>query len=278
MDRDSLAEAVMLVIKRRRSTRRFLDKKIPKSVLLQLIEAGICAPSGSNWQNQRFLILEDKDEIERLGRVRFVWPYKKVDSSSKTLQRLHPTGIIGKAAAVIVVFADSLQSDYRDIGEYYIWQNLEIQNCSAAIQNILLLSSSMRIGSCWVSASEEMNYTRLLSRKTWRKLFADYAIPSHYKIQGVVLLGYPEHVDEEGFPRGEKKHGATIWQTVERKPVDEYLIRKRKPADKGSGPINKLDVVMLKIAARLLRLLLKLVRGLDRLIRRIEVKYVARIP
>jgi nitroreductase len=268
-----VGEVVANVIRKRRSTRHFLDTPIPKSVLLQLVEAGIWAPSGSNWQNQRFLIIDDKQEVERLGHLRFVWPYRNADQSK--IRKDHPGGIIGHAAAVIAVFADSLENDRRGMGEYHLWEALEIQNCAASIENILLLATSFGIASCWVSASEGMNCTRLLSGRSWRHAFADYAIPPYYKIQGLVLLGYPRTVDDEGFPPGESMHGATIWQGVERKPIESYLVARSSETGKPMArSLPAIPMMRLKIASRAIVILLALVRKLDRMIHRIEIDQI----
>ncbi|MFH1618740.1 MAG: nitroreductase family protein [bacterium] len=268
-----VSENLFQVIRKRRSVRQFADAAIPGDVLSRLVEAGIWAPSGSNSQNQRFLVIDDKKEIERIGLARFVWPYKNADHGKVRLS--HPAGIVGNAAAVIIVFADSYESDRRGRGEYYLWQTLEIQNCAASMQNILLFSTSLGIASCWISASEEMSFTRLLSGCTWRRVLADYEIPGHYKIQGIILLGYPRQTDADGFPTGEVMHGATTWQSTDRKPVENYLIKKRI-ADRQKTVLipTILQKARLRIMSRGIHWLLVLVRWLDRSIHRLEIDTV----
>ncbi len=274
MNTMDLSAAVETVIKRRRSTRRFASTPLKREILLRLIEAGIWAPSGSNWQNQRFLLIEEKSEIERLGRLRYVWPYRNADPDSPRLREKNPAGIIGMASAVIVVFSDAFENDRRNHGEYHIWQCLETQNCAAAIQNMLLMATSLKLASCWVSASADMNHTRLLSGHSWREALADFDLPEHFRIQGLVLLGEPDKTDAEGFPRGESKHGATVWQSTQRKPLEQYLIGRRQahqPLAKGPGTLAK---SWLKIASRLIRLLQVLIRHLDRSIQTIEIRHI----
>lgn len=267
---DSIATQVATAIWRRRSVRRFSDEKIPEEILVKLVEAGIQAPSGSNWQNQRFLLIDEPDEILRIGRSRFVWPYQ--NSAPSKIKESHPGGIIGEAAALIVVFSNSLENDRRGNGEYHIWEALEIQNCAAAIENILIMATAMRLASCWVSASDKMNYTRLFSYKSWRQLFADYQIPEYFKLQGIVLLGYPTSVDEEGFPRGEKKHGATVWQSTDRKPVEHYCIKKRSNQLPREVSVSLFDRFRIRLLARVLQLLQLASRWCDRKIHRLEIE------
>ena len=262
------AAAVASVIAHRRSVRRFADRPVPRELLERLVTAGIQAPSGSNFQNQRFLIIEDSEEIDRIGKLRFVWPYRGTDRSR--IEGRYPGGIIGLAKALIVVFADAEENDRRGAGEYYLWESLEIQNCAASIENILILATAMGLGSCWVSATEAMNHTRLLTGTSWRKVFGAYDVAMTYKIQGIILLGYPRDIDELGFAKGEKKHGATVWQSTERRPFHHYVVGKRR----GNTTVETVGAFSrwkLSIFSGLLRRLLRIVRALDRAIHRIEV-------
>lgn len=266
-------ELVESALLKRRSVRHFKSDKIPSEDLLRLIKSGVYAPSGSNWQNQRFLVIDNKDELMRVGESRFVWPYK--GANQERVKKANPGGIIGNAAAAIVVFSDSLKNDRRGNGEYHVWENLETQNCSASIQNILTLATAMGIGNCWISASDKMNFTRLFSGQTWRKLLANYEIPNYYKLQGIVILGYPRSVDDEGYPVGEKKHGATIWQTTERMPTEEYLIRKVEGNACATVKVARGDALKIKVMSKLIRFAHRVIKWSDKRIHRIEIgKYL----
>lgn len=265
-----IANEVQLAIWKRCSVRRFTEQKISTESLMKLVEAGIRAPSGSNWQNQRFLIVEDKDEIMRIGSCRFVWPYR--NANIKKLKETHPGGIVGEASALIIVFSDSLNNDRRGNGEFHIWESLEIQNCSAAIENILIMATAMKIGTCWVSASDNMNYTRLFSGQSWRRLFSKYEIPSYYKLQGIVLLGYPAAVDHDGFPKGEAKHGATVFQSTERKPVGAYCINSRENTVSQDVAVSFIDRLRVKLLAKALIWLGRASQWCDRKIHSIEIE------
>ena len=262
------------VIAKRRSVRSFTEQKVPTEILNQIVEAGIHAPSGSNWQNQRFLVVDDSEEILRIGKERFVWPYKAANLAS--VRKTHPAGIIGHAPAMVIVFSDSTQNDRRGNGEYHIWQSLEIQNCSAAIENMLILATAMGVGSCWISASDKMNFTRMFSGGSWRKLLANYEIPEHFNMQGIVILGYPKAVDEEGFAKGESMHGATVWQSTARRELPYYLIGKRQQS-KATGRIpSALDKFLIRGFSKSIKACQKGAAYFDKKIHRIEFgKYLS---
>jgi nitroreductase len=254
----------------RRSVRNFTGQKIDERILEDLIEVGKYAPSGSNWQNQRFLVVTDPDEIERIGQIRFVWPYK--GANHKKIKLSHPGGILGHGTALIIVFADAACNDARGNGEYYIWEPLEIQNCSASIQNILTMATSYGLGSCWVSASEKMNYTRLLSKQTWRDAFSNYDIPTSYKMQGVIVLGYPKAVDENGYAKGEKMHGATNWVSTDRRENEYYMVKKRNEEEPVAAT-SLSERVIVRFNSKVIGFCLRVIRFMDSRIHRIEYKH-----
>jgi len=262
------AAVVTEVIRHRRSTRRFKPDPIPLDLLSELVEAGIHAPSGSNSQNQRFLILDQPDEIQALGEKRFVWPYK---ANADRVREQHPAGIIGLAPAVIAVFSDSTCTDRRGLGEYHVWEHLEIQNCAASIQNILLLATAKGVATCWVSFSEHMNGTRLTSGGRWQALFPNHEVPLHFKPQGLILMGYPTKEDELGYPQGEAKHGATFWESVKRRPLEHYLCPRKTAAAHGEpARLGTLRRLRLRLQGRAVRALSALTRRLDRSNHRLE--------
>lgn len=266
---EALAGMVEEVIHRRRSTRHFSDTPIPFETLLRLVRAGIASPSGSNTQNQRFLVLTNPEEIAALDGVRFSWPYK---SSRRRSQEPDRKGIIANAKAVILVFSDNAKTDFQASGEYFVWQELNVQNCAAAIENILLLATAMGLGSVWISASSKMAYTRMLTERRWAEALPRWQIPHHYGVQGIIALGHPRQTDEKGFPTGERMHGV-VWSQTERAEVEAYLIGERREGDPVPSRAAQLQLWLLDQAVRAL---VRLTSRLDRRIHRIEAPLVKR--
>lgn len=239
-------ESLIGIIKNRRSTRSFKSEKIPEAEINKLIEAGIYAPTGSNSQNVKFLIVNDPDELKKIGSMRFCWPYP----TAKKMIKKYPWGLIGNAICTIFLFSDSDKRNYskeNNSGEQYIWKNLDKENASAAIQNILLTATSLGIGSCWISINEEMNYTRLLMDNSFNDVFSDYEISDNLIPQGAIILGYPRQGYFENYPKGEKKHGPYLMD-VKRKELTNYLIKNRK-----KSKIKMKKKIMYKLASGILK-------------------------
>jgi len=106
-------------IKMRRSVRNFTGDPIPLSDLEKIVDAGRLAPTGSNRQPWDFIVVTQKDIIQRLSKAG-AWS--------------------ADAGAMIVVVMDP-SSKY--------W----VEDGSAAIENILLAATALGYGSCWLQGN-----------------------------------------------------------------------------------------------------------------------------
>lgn len=150
---------VMECIKTRRSIRKYTDETVEWEKITAVIEAGKSAPSSGNLQNWKFVIVKE--------------PAKRQMIAEACLQQYW----MSQAQVHIVVFAlpDRAVRFYGVRGE----RMYSIQNCAAAVQNMLLEAHELGLGSCWVSAFDENQLMRVMGA-------ADFARP-----QAVVTLGYP---------------------------------------------------------------------------------------
>ena len=206
----TIEKAVRAAITRRRSTRvGYTSKPISFDALFELVQAGIHAPTGANAQDVRFLILTKPKDIARVGRARFCWPYR----STSDIQTKHPTGIIGNAKTLILVFVDrNVKGDWG--GKPY-WQFISSQSAAASIQNILLLATTKGLASCWVAAFPAMERTDSLAGD-WVDVLDPFDIPDSWEIQGIIMLGYHDRPYQ-----GESEHGG---KPVKREGVKHYSI------------------------------------------------------
>src|SRR5271157_5221869 len=52
--------------KQRYSCRKYLDKPVEKDKLMQILEAGRIAPSAANYQPWHFVVIQDKNNLEKI--------------------------------------------------------------------------------------------------------------------------------------------------------------------------------------------------------------------
>ena len=123
-------------IANRRSVRKFLDKDVERGKIIELIKAGMQAPSANNQQPWEFIIIKDKNTLLRLSEMK--------------------TGAIPLKFAnfAIVVLGNKINlksPEYLD------------QDLAACTQNILLEAVNQNLGAVWIGVApiqSRMDFTR----------------------------------------------------------------------------------------------------------------------
>lgn len=156
----------------RRSIRKYKDQKISKEKIDIMLKAAMYAPSAMNLQAWEFIVIDNKDVlIESIKSI----PYAEM---------------LRQSAAAILVCGD-LSIEKNDS-----WL---LQNCSAAIQNILLSAHGLEIGSCWIAIHG--------MEDVYKKIKTQFKIPENIVPVSLISLGYPdENVKAEERFKEEKIH------------------------------------------------------------------------
>ena len=137
-----------------RSVRQFTDQPVDRELLIEIIKAGIWAPSGLNNQPWRFVIVrsdEMRKELAKNTRYNFT---------------------IERAAACIAVFVDKSVM-YNDVKDH--------QSMGACIQNMLLAAHALGLGAVWPGeVLKNADAVRLL-----------LSLPENMELMAVVAIGHP---------------------------------------------------------------------------------------
>lgn len=150
-------------IRKRRSVREYTGEPIPREDLERIVDAGRLAASGHNNQPWDFIVVTDRGMIEQL-KVAAQW--------------------MEKAGAIIAVVLDPVSPWWREDG-------------SAAVENMLIASTAMGYGSCWLQG-----YT--VPREEEFKVLL--GVPREKRLLTLVPIGVP-----------------TQWPTKEKKPLEEVI-------------------------------------------------------
>lgn len=140
----------------RRSIRSFKNKSVAPDLIQQILKAAMYAPSARNTQSWSFIVVDDRERLDKLAEIH---PYAKM---------------LKTAAIAILVCGDLLME------ESIIYQ---IQNCSAATQNILLATHDLGMGAVWLGIQPRED--RIIKMRDFFKL------PKHIAPITLVALGYP---------------------------------------------------------------------------------------
>ena len=145
----------------RRSVRKYQDKPLSDEVLRDLLEAAMAAPSAAAKDPWHFVVLRQKPTLARIA------------------EGLPNGRLLAEAAAGVVVCGDRRKAHGNE--ESYL-----LQDCSAAIENLLLAASALGLGACWLGVhprAERMAYVGQALK-----------LPEGIVPVGVVALGWPaEH-------------------------------------------------------------------------------------
>jgi nitroreductase len=130
-------------IKERRSIRAYKSEKIEETLILEILENAILAPSAGNLQSWEFVIIKEKAQKEKLARAAFGQYF------------------ITEAPFIIIVCANQARSaaGYGRRG----YELYSIQDTAACIQNILLLVTDKGLGACWIGAFNEEEVKRIIN-------------------------------------------------------------------------------------------------------------------
>ncbi len=150
-------------IRQRRSVRSYTGESIPREDLETIVDAGRLAATGGNRQPWDFVVVTDREMIGKL-KVAAEW--------------------MDKSAAIIAVVLDPSTRWWVEDG-------------SAAIENILIASTALGYGSCWLEGwtlPREQEFKELLG------------VPEERRLLTLIPIGVP-----------------TSWPTREKKPLDQVI-------------------------------------------------------
>jgi len=110
------------VIKTRRSIRKYKGTPVPRESLMKILESARVAPSAAHRQPWHFVVVEDKETIEKLaGRSKWA----------------------AEAPAMIVGVADQVASP-----------NWCLNDMGIAFEHIVLTATSLGLGTCWMGQTK----------------------------------------------------------------------------------------------------------------------------
>jgi len=145
-------------IKSRRSIRRFLKDTVPKNKLSRVLDAGRLAPSASNRQPWKFIVVQDVDMRYKL-------------SVAARNQRF-------VSEALVIIVAVALNPDYImscGVPSYAV-------DVATALDHMMLTAVEEGLGTCWIGAFQQQNVKTLLK------------IPEEMKVVALLPIGYPDEV------------------------------------------------------------------------------------
>jgi nitroreductase len=144
---------VLMAIRERRSIRKYTDQPVPKELLETLLDAARWAPTASNQQRWRFLVVTNRPTRE-------------------LIRKCSPGIFVGPPVYVVVCAEEIPNAGEWDRKTY-------LADCSVAAQNMMLAAHALGLGSCVILSYSPTAIQEILD------------LPESIRPVLVVTLGYP---------------------------------------------------------------------------------------
>jgi len=146
---------VLDAIRTRKSVRNYLNQTVEEDKLLAILEAGRLAPSASNRQEWRFIIVRNQEVKKKLA--------KAATNQS----------FVAEASILIVACAETDEHVMR------CGQMCYPIDVAIALDHMTLAAVELGLGTCWIGAFYENEVKQILG------------IPAEIKVVALMPLGYP---------------------------------------------------------------------------------------
>lgn len=148
----------MDLILNRKSVRDFTDKKVSKENIEMILRCGMAAPSAMNKQPWEFLVIDDREKLDKLGDMQY-------------------GGMLKKAPVCIIVCYNDENILPERLGDMWV------QDLSSATENMLLSIENLGLGGCWIG---------VYPSKERIKIITDLIeFPKGITPFSIIALGYP---------------------------------------------------------------------------------------
>jgi nitroreductase len=186
-------------IRQRRSIRRFRDDPVPREMIDEILEAARLAPSGSNRQPWRFIVVTDPTERAKLSKI--CWEQAFIEQApvvficcADLIAYSKPSRLKRAQEFVDTKVTETLSGKFADPEfrktlmnmpdtDLQLFRAAAVANTYIAIEHMVLTATALGLGSCWVAAiggEGEIN--------------AMFNLPNTMVVAAVLPVGYPDSV------------------------------------------------------------------------------------
>jgi nitroreductase len=169
---------ILDAIFQRRSIRSFLEKPVENETIISLLKAAMAAPTAANCQPWEFIVIDDSEALKNIRAQMIFARYN---------------------APLAIVVCGNMKLAFKG-PEQVVW----VQDCSAAIENMLLAATGMGLGAVWIGVYPTE------SKITAVKKLCN--IPEYVTPLALVYFGYPA---EEKAPRTRYNEKRVYWQVYD---------------------------------------------------------------
>ena len=175
-------------LKKRRSIREYKKDPVKKELIEEIIQAGKYAPSATDQQPWRFIVITKKEmiteiadvvkqEIKNILKKRFILKFRYPSlKNTRAVQLLAATAFSKQDIlffdAPVLIFIVTEKKRFYD------------ESCACCAENMMLAAHSLGLGSCWIGFAHFLELN-----KEWMKKIG---VPEGFHISASLVFGHPE--------------------------------------------------------------------------------------
>ena len=152
------------LLKSRRSVRSFLDKQVEREKIIKCLEAARLAPSACNSQPWKFIVVDDRQLLEKLCGEAFHGTYA-INAFCRT-------------APVMVAIVSEKSRFWARVGGLLRDIKYYLLDIGIAGEHIVLQAEELGLGSCWIGWFDEAVVKSVLG------------VPGSKRVDIMIALGY----------------------------------------------------------------------------------------
>jgi len=182
------------LLKNRRSIRDFQNKEVPLSILKEIIQDTCLAPTASNGQPCRFIIIQNRDYIKKLSdesRKNLLSDLERIPESPlknyEPYLRDEQTNVFYNAPCLVFF-----------IGPKGV-HSLDV-DCGLTVAYFMFSATSRGLGTCWIGLGSHIRDRNILD---------DIGVPGDCQIVAPIIVGYPTCI-----PPASERHSPHILKVI----------------------------------------------------------------
>ncbi|MBU3916352.1 nitroreductase family protein [bacterium] len=177
-------EHVEHFLRSRRSIRSYKDKPVDRIILEKIIEIAGYAPTASNKQPVKWLIINEKEDVSKIAGMVIAWMKHMIEEMPDLATEMRLPRIVSHYEAgtdricrgaphLIFTYAENIHS-------------YAATDCATALGYLELAMPSFDLGGCWAG------YVNFVAN-AWPPLIEMLGLPKGHKTHGAMMVGYPKY-------------------------------------------------------------------------------------
>jgi nitroreductase len=178
----------------RRSIRDFRNKEVPLSIVKEIIQDTRLAPTASNGQPCRFIIIRNRDYIKKLSDESRKNLLSDLEQNPKSPLKNYESYLRDERTNVfynapcLVFFVGPKEVHSLDV------------DCGLTVAYFMFSATARGLGTCWIGLGSHIRD---------REILAEIGVPVNCRIAAPIIVGYPS-----GIPDASERHFPDILKVI----------------------------------------------------------------